>query len=94
MILMEMPDADVLEELGVRLRALRRSRRLSQEEAARRSGLSRRTLWGAENGENPTLLTVVRLLRTYGRMGALDDFIPPTEVSPIDVVVGARGRRG
>ena len=89
----ETPDSVILEEIGDRLRALRKSRRMSQEEAARRSGISRRTLWSAEQGENPTLLTLVRLLRTYGRLGALDDFIPSTPLSPIDVVVGSRGRR-
>jgi transcriptional regulator with XRE-family HTH domain len=61
---------------------------MSQEEAARRSGISRRTLWGAEHGENPTLLTLVRLLRTYGRLGSLDAFIPESELSPMDIVMG------
>jgi transcriptional regulator with XRE-family HTH domain len=85
-ILTETPDAELLQELGERLRALRKRRKMSQQTAADRSGISRRTLWGAEKGENPTLLTVIRLLRTYGRLGALDDFIPGVELSPMEIV--------
>jgi putative transcriptional regulator len=61
---------------------------MSQLEAARLSGISRRTLYNAESGDNPTLLTLIRLLRTYGRLGAIDDFIPVPEVSPIAVIEG------
>ena len=82
------PDAEVLGEIGRRLRALRKSRRMSQKEAAHRSGVARRTLYSAEHGENPTLLTLIRLLRTYGRLGSIDSFIPVAEVSPIDVIDG------
>ena len=82
------PDAEVLGEIGRRLRALRKSRRMSQKEAAHRSGVSRRTLYSAEHGENSTLLTLIRLLRTYGRLGSIDSFIPVPEVSPIDVIDG------
>lgn len=81
-------DREVLQEIGRRLGRLRDSRRMSQTEVARLSGLSRRTVYGAESGENPTLLTLVRLLRTYGRLGALDDFIPVPEISPIAVIEG------
>ena len=87
------PDTEVLEEIGRRLEALRTSRRLSQEEAARLSGISRRTLYNAERGNNPTLLTILRLLRTYGRLGAVDTFIPRPEVSPIQELERLERRR-
>ena len=79
-------DRELLHELGRRLEALRRRRGLTQAEAAAASGVSRRTLYSAESGENPTLRTVIRLLRTYGRLGALDDFIPVLDVSPIELI--------
>lgn len=87
-------DVEIMEELGRRLEELRRARRISQTEAARLSGLSRRTVYGAEHGENPTLLTLVRLLRTYGRLGALESFIPVPEVSPIALLEGREDRGG
>lgn len=88
-------DGEILAEIGRRLEALRRDRRLTQSEAAELSGISRRTLYGTEHGENPTLLTVIRLLRTYGRLGALEAFIPTPEVSPMQIIRDAeRDRRG
>lgn len=76
-------DREVMEMIGDRLEALRRARGLTQTEAADRAGLSRNTLYRAEQGDNPTLLTVVRLLRVYGRLAALESFIPPPEISPM-----------
>ncbi len=79
-------DPEVLKELGLRLRGLRRARALTMGEAARMSGLSERTVSRAERGLNPTTLTVVRLLRVYQRLTALDDFIPQAEVSPMALI--------
>ena len=79
-------DREVMKELGHRLEALRESQRLTMLEAAERAGLSRQTLYRAERGQNPTLLTVVRLLRVYGRLGALESFIPEPEISPMAVL--------
>jgi transcriptional regulator with XRE-family HTH domain len=95
----EEPDSAILREIGGRLEALRKARRLSQNEAATLSGISRRTLYNAEQGLNPTLLTLIRLLRTYGRLGAVDTFIPVPEISPIQELERRersveRGRRG
>lgn len=76
-------DREVLELIGGRLAALREARGLTQSEAAERAGLGRNTLYNAEKGGNPTLLTLVRLLRIYGQMAALENFIPPLEISPM-----------
>jgi transcriptional regulator with XRE-family HTH domain len=74
-------DPEILRDVGRRLRTLRGDR--SQDEAAALAGLSRQTVARAERGDNPTLSTVVRLLRVYGRLGALESFIPQPEVSPM-----------
>ena len=79
-------DREVMEELGRRLVALRESQRLTMLEAAERAALSRQTLYRAERGQNPTLLTIVRLLRVYGRLAALESFIPEPEISPMAVL--------
>lgn len=76
-------DREVLEEVGDRLKALREARGLTQTEAAERAGVGRHTLYRAEHGDNPTLQTLVRLLRAYGRLSALESFIPRPEVSPM-----------
>lgn len=76
-------DREILRSLGRRMRALRTSRGLTQQEAADRADLARSTVSEVERGENPTLHTVVRLLRVYGRLAALETFIPEPELSPM-----------
>ncbi len=85
-------DRELMQEIGRRLEALRESRRLTMVEAAEQAALSRRTLYRAERGQNPTLLTVVRLLRVYGRLAALESFIPEPEISPIAVLEERRAK--
>lgn len=76
-------DQEILAEIGERLRALRKARDLTQSEAALQAALARSTISQIEQGENPTLETVIRLLRVYGSLAALDTFIPEPEVSPM-----------
>jgi transcriptional regulator with XRE-family HTH domain len=88
----ERPDAEILVELGRRMARLRKAAGLNQTQAAERAGLDRSTVSRAEQGDNANLLTVVRLLRVYGRLGALEGFIPEPGVSPMQLVREARKR--
>lgn len=87
-------DREILRAIGGRLKALRRARGLTQTEAAERAGLGRNTLYRAEQGDNPTLLTLIRLLRVYGRLAALEDFIPTPEISPMARLRARKGKKG
>lgn len=87
-------DREVIREIGERLVGLRKARGLTQEQVAERAGLSRSTLHRAEKGDNSTLLTLVRLLRVYGRVSALEDFIPALEVSPMARLRERKGKSG
>ena len=84
-------DRETMKIIGTRLRALRGGEPISL--VAGRSGLNKETVSRAEHGDNPTLLTVVRLLRTYGRLGALDAFVPEPDISPM-ALIRTRARRG
>ena len=86
------PDGEILHELGRRLAGLRKAAGLTQADAAERAGIDRSTVSRAEQGDNPNLLTLVRLLRVYGRLAALESFIPPAGVSPMQLVREARKR--
>ena len=88
----ERPDPEIVAVLGRRLAQLRKAAGFTQADAAERAGLDRTTVSRAEQGDNPTLLTVVRLLRVYGRLGALESFIPEPGVSPMELVRSARKR--
>jgi transcriptional regulator with XRE-family HTH domain len=94
-------DKEVARELGARLRAYRLQQNLGVAEVAKRAGLNRNTIVNAEAGKNPRLHTVARLLRAYGRLEALDAFLPPPAISPLQLVRNrgrlrkrARARRG
>jgi putative transcriptional regulator len=84
-------DREIMKTIGARLRALRGAEPISS--AAARAGLNKETVSRAEHGDNPTLLTILRLLRAYGRLGAMDAFIPEPDISPM-ALVRKRARRG
>lgn len=86
-------DADLQAEIGRRLRETRTRARLEIQEVARQTGLSRRTVYRAERGDNPTLATLLRLLRLYGRLGELEMLLRQAEVSPMAVVEAARRKQ-
>ncbi len=86
-------DLEIMSRIGARLRELRKARGLTQTEAAQRAGLGRVTVHRAEQGDNPTLLTLTRLLRVYGGLAELEDFIQPPELSPM-ARLRERERRG
>ena len=92
--LVSRPDGEIMAELGGRLQALRKLRGLNQDEAAARADLSRRTVSRAEQGQNPQLGTVIRLLRVYGRLDALESFIPEPSVSPMTLLKRRRRKEG
>jgi transcriptional regulator with XRE-family HTH domain len=79
-------DSEILQQLGQRLRRLRTERGLSAIEAASQAGIARRTIYRAERGLNPTLLTIVRLLRLYGRLEDLTNYAAQAPLSPMQVL--------
>ncbi|MSR47289.1 MAG: XRE family transcriptional regulator [Planctomycetes bacterium] len=88
-------DREVMAAIGQRLAALRKSQLRTQVALAAETGLSRQTIAAAERGQNPTLLTIVRLLRAFGRLDALTQFVPEPEISPMALIAPPRrARRG
>lgn len=82
---------EVLREIGDRLKRYRLQQNRTAAEVAKAAGIGLRTLDRAESGERPTLETVVRVLRALGRVDALDAFLPPPMVSPLQLLA-LRGR--
>jgi DNA-binding XRE family transcriptional regulator len=85
-------DAEWMGEVGRRLRRLRTSRKLTLVEVAERSGLDRVTVSRAEKGDNPTLHTLTRLLRVYGRLDGLQAMVPEPLPSPLAALDEERER--
>ncbi len=84
--LTDRPDPEILSELGHRLARIRKASGLTQLDAAQAAELDRTTVSRAERGENLSVLNLIRLLRVYGRLEALEAFIPEPEVSPMSLV--------
>lgn len=78
-------DKAVLIELAARLRRARLGSNLTQQEVARQTGLSLKTVSNAEDGRNVSLLTFVALLRALGRLGDLDAVLGDVQPSPVDL---------
>jgi transcriptional regulator with XRE-family HTH domain len=76
---------DVLREVGERLRSLRLQRNARVEDLAADSGVSARTITRIEAGKSVGTENLVRVLRALGRLQALDAFLPPPPVSPLEV---------
>lgn len=76
---------EILAELGRRLQRYRLQQNRTVADVAASAGLGTRTVDRAEAGENPTLATVVQILRALGRLDALDSFLPVPLVSPIEL---------
>ncbi len=84
-ILDSLSDAEILQELGERIRAARQAQGLTIEQAALKAGVHRNTLSKVEEGSDSQLSTLIRVLRTFGRLQALDMFLPAPTGSPIQL---------
>jgi transcriptional regulator with XRE-family HTH domain len=79
-------DKAVLTELGQRLMRERLAHGLTQAELAFEAGLAKRSIERLEAGESTQLLSVIRVLRVLGRLGSLDQLLPETGPSPLDLL--------
>jgi len=76
-------DPEIMKQLGATLRRWRKTRGLRVADVAEHTELNPSTVVRAEAGQNPTLLTLVRLLRCYGALGGLSQLVPEPPVSPV-----------
>jgi hypothetical protein len=58
---------------------------MTRAELALQAGVGLATTVRAEAGQNTSLETIVKMLRALGRLDALDAFLPPPLVSPIQL---------
>ena len=86
MAIMEMTNQEVLSEMGRRLREYRLGQDLTAELLATQAGLSVTTVLNAERGRNPTLETMIKILRKLGRLENLNAFLPEPTISPMELL--------
>jgi transcriptional regulator with XRE-family HTH domain len=88
--------AEWLQELGAALRGHRIRAELTQEDLARRAGISLGALKHLESGAGANLTSLVRVVRALGLEDWLATLAAPAEptVSPIQMLRERRGGRG
>jgi putative transcriptional regulator len=79
-------DHEICQELGQRLRSYRLQQNRRVAELSAKAGLNPNTIMNAERGANPRLETIVKLLRALDRLDALDAFLPPAGLSPLQLI--------
>ncbi len=79
-------DPSILKELTRRIRRRRLNLNLTQQQVADKSGLHIQTIKNFESGNNASLLTLIQILRVFGDLEALDQFLPDPGLSPIQLL--------
>lgn len=76
-------DAEIVAELGRRHKGLRIAAGMTQAEQAERAGVTRSTVQRFERGQTIQLDSLIKLLRTLGRVDALELVFPEELRSPL-----------
>ena len=74
----EISEFEVLSEIGSRIRGLRIEKNMTQEELAKKSGISLATLNRIENGDDTKFSTIVRVMIQLGQGENFEHLIPRT----------------
>lgn len=69
-------DQAILCQIGQKLRRARLDADIGQDELAHQTGLSRKTIQNAEAGNNYSMETLIRILRSLNITHFLDSFLP------------------
>lgn len=84
--------AEVLVQLGHRIKRTRIQQEYSQVALSERAGVGTATLQRMEAGRGGTLESFTKVLRGLGRLDAFDAVLPEPEISPLQLAK-RRGRR-
>ena len=76
--------------LGERIRRLRLRKNFTQDETARRAGLSRRSIFSLENGRGGTIESLVRVLKALDSTDGLATIAPEAGISPLSILHSPR----
>ncbi len=83
-------DGEVLEEIGARLRELRKQRKMSQSDLAEHIGVSRKHIGDVESGKGTSLLIFVKLLKVFSKSDKLLEILEGSAISPKELFIKAQ----
>lgn len=79
-------DDAILRELGIRISRTRLNRNQTQQNLAKESGVSERTIIRIENGESTQAVNMIRVIRALGMAGNFESLIPEQTISPVQAL--------
>lgn len=80
-----MSDVAIGRELAARLKQVRLTKNISQQELAKKTGIHRVTLSRIESGQKMSLQTFIHLMRGLEILENLDALVPEVPPSPLDL---------
>lgn len=80
-------DREILHELGRKFKLARVNRRMSQDDLATHSGISRTTISRLEKGQGISTVNYISLLRAVGQLerflSVMNDVVPDPRLTPV-----------
>lgn len=80
-------DKAILEHIGERVRQLRLRKNITQSQLAKDSGVGKSTIERFEKGHSIQLTSLIRILRSFGKLEELLDLIPDQTASPMEILM-------
>lgn len=80
-----MTNEAIIKVLGERIQQKRLNKNLSQDELAKKAGVSRRAISQIESGHSSSLMTFISLLRGLNILAEIENFLPQSNLSPIQL---------
>ncbi len=75
-------DGEILEEVGAKIRTLRKGKKYSQEKLASKIGVSRKHISDIEAGRGTSLLIFIKLLKEFKKSERLLEILTSSNISP------------
>ena len=75
-------DGEILEEIGAKIKGLRKSKRYNQEQLAIKIGVSRKHISDIEAGRGTSLLIFIKLLKEFNKTEKLLEILNSSPISP------------
>ena len=84
MITKEMSDNKILKEIGSRVMRYRLYKNISQQDLAKQSGVSYKTINRLAMGQSVQLLSLMKILRALNLLHNLETLLPEIQESPME----------
>lgn len=90
MSIFEKLDGEILVDLGMSLKQLRKNQKFSQQHLANQIGVSRKLIGDIEAGKGTSLLIFIKILKVFNKTDKLLDILQTTSISPKELFLKSK----